>query len=243
MLDRRNDQAAGLSALKLQPPMRVLPVVCSADGHRWSLELLWRLEQALQQQGLPVAVVEGVQGLRPADARLGHRRVLQRWLRGVPEGSVVLLHAPLEAQAVLLADSTARPLIPLTGAPAALVQAYNAIKVLWQVAGLWPVVLALQEAGGGVQPGRLEAAAQSLLQGCERHLGRVPPVWPLGYDSAASGAQMDADESCVLKVLDTALVLEDPENRSHVDDLPERCPPSAADQTIGVSDVHRQRHA
>lgn len=242
MLEKHSDQASGLAALKLRPPTRVLPVVQSADG-LLSLELMWRLERALQGMGQPVTVVEGLQGLSPDDARLGHRRVLQHWLAGVPPGTVVLLHAPLEAQAVLLADSTARPLIALSDAPPSLVQAYNALKVLWQAAGLWPVVLALRCVESGGLSGRPDTTAEALLTGCERHLGRVPAVWSLGYDSPVSGAQMDADESCVLKVLDTALVLEDPENRSHDDDHPERCPTPAADQIIGVSDVHRQRHA
>lgn len=243
MLEKRSDQASGLSALKLLPPTRVLPVVQTTTDGWCSLELLWRLERALQGMGQPVAIVEGLKGLSANDARLGHGRLLQLWLAGTPPGSVVLLHAPLEALAVLLADSTARPLIALSDAPPALVQAYNAVKVLWQAAALRPVVLALRGTETAELADPAHATAEALAKACERHLGWVPVVWPLGYDSPVSGAQMDANESCVLKVLDTALVLEDPENRSHDDDPSERCPPLAADQIIGVSDVHRQRHA
>jgi hypothetical protein len=122
--------------------LRVVPVVVS-PGRLDSLELLWALESSLQHMGLSVAVVEGLHGLTPHDAAKGHRAVLAQWLQGVPTGTVTLLHAPLDALAVLLADSLARPLVALGTEPASLVQSYNAVKVLWQVAGLQAIVMPL----------------------------------------------------------------------------------------------------
>lgn len=244
MLEWTRHQAWGLQAWELRPPLRVLPVPSSAPDHR-SLELLCRLEQGLRALRLPVAVVEGLGGLRPADVLAGHRAVLARCLADVPAGSVVLLHAPLAALAVLLADSQARPLVALDTSPQALVGAYNDVKVLHEAAGLEPVVLALQAppTPDGTNDTALERAGEALRRTCRERLGWVPAAWPLEYDSSASGA-LDGGASLAgwLKLLDSALILEDTENRAHDDPCRQRCPPRA-DQTIGVPDVHPQRHA
>lgn len=246
MLEAGFDQAHGLQALELRPPTRVLPVVASAEGER-SLELLWRLEQGLRALGLPVLVQEGARGLRVADAEAGHRAVLRRWLDGVPPGGVVLLHAPLDALTALLADSPARPLVALTDAPKALVGAYNAVKVLHQAAALQPIVLRL-EGGTDAPPEpeastRLAQAEQALRTTCQQRLGWVPVVWPLGYHPSSNRASAGRlAESGWLKLLDSALMIEESETRAHDDTCRQRCP-IPADQTLGVPDVHRQRHA
>lgn len=241
MLEQGFDQAAGLAALKLRPPTRVLPIVESSHGQT-SLELMWRLESALRELGQAVAVVEGTQGLSVHDARQGHRQILWHWLEGVPPGAVVLLHAPLEALAVLLADSEARPLVGVTHGPRDVVEAYNAVKVLWQVAMLIPVVL-LMDSGQPHPDASLERVSETLRANCERHLCRVPVIWPLEYHRSVNMPSGLIDPSCVLKVLDTALVLDRPENRAHVPISHKPRPNPAADQNVGVSDVHRQRHA
>ncbi len=241
-----HDQAHGLQAWELRPPTRVLPVVASSADHR-SLELLWRLEQAFQALSLPVAVVEGVCGLHPHDAAAGHRAVLRRWLKGVPSGSVVLLHAPLEAMTVLLADSEARPLVPLDATPAACVQAYNAVKVLHEAAALAPVVVSLLQpptGGDGLKTNdALAQTARTLQETCQQRLGWVPVVWPLEYHFSGAGP-LDGGVALAgrLKLLDSALILDDLETRSHDDTCHQRSP-ILADQTIGASDVQRQRHA
>jgi len=241
MLDASFDQASGLSALKLRPPTRVLPIVGSPSGSA-ALELMWRLEGAFQAVGLPVAVVEGAHGLTVQDARLGHLAVLSRWLEDVPTGTVVLLHAPLEALAVLLADSQARPLIALSAETRTLVDAYNATKVLLQVAGLVPVVIQLQACTAAPDsPGC--RFADTLRANCLSHLTTVPAIWSLGYHHPVDGSLDHADESCALKVLDTALLLEETESHKHVHLPNEPRPQPAADTHVGVSDVHRQRHA
>ncbi len=242
MFESMFDQAQGLAAWELQPPTRVVPVVAGGTetAHRHSLALLWALEQGLQQQGHTVVVIEGLNGLQPRDALLGHRAVLRRWLQDVPAGSVVLLHAPLEALASLLSDSVARPLVTMRADKTAMVQAYQAVKILWQAAGLQPIVVQPERE----VPATAERAAQAFCQTCERSLGVIPAVWRLGYDEQESADRRDRprNDASLLKVLDSALMIEDSGNRQHVDPHFSRSQ-HPADQIVGVADVHRQRHA
>lgn len=237
-------QAHGLQAWELRPPTRVLPVVSSAPDTR-SLELLCRLEQSFRQLALPLVVLEGWRGLRPQDALAGHQAVMRHWLAGVPAGSVVLLHAPLEPLSVLLADSMARPLVAMDETPAALVQAYNAVKVLHQVAALEPVVVALQPAPAQGDrlleaPGPLLQATQALQHTCQQQWAWVPVVWTLEYHfNGAALRDAGAALATRLKLLDSALLLEDPVP-AHPGP-PCHLPPT--EQTFGALDVHRQRYA
>lgn len=241
MLDPLHDQASGLAAMNLRPPTRVLPIVHSGGSTR-SLELMWRLEMSLMVLGLPVHVTEGDRGLTVRDASQGHRVVLHHWLEEVPAGSVVLLHAPLEALAVLLADSAARPLVAVTEDPRSLLEAYNACKVLSQAAGLQPVIITLRD-GSPVSGADREVWTERLRANCASFLSAVPSVWSLGYHHSMNGSTDRFDESCALKVLDTALVLEETESPIHVHFPNKPRPKPAADPHAGVSDVHRQRHA
>jgi hypothetical protein len=59
----------------------------------------------------------------------------------------VLVLAPKEWLSVLFEESAARPLVPFTLAPAGVVDAYSAIKVLYQAGGLQPVLVPLLVAG------------------------------------------------------------------------------------------------
>ncbi|GAB3184638.1 hypothetical protein [Hydrogenophaga aquatica] len=240
MFESHFDQARGLAAWELQPPTRVVPVVAgdSAATLGVSHELLWMLEQGLSRQELPVTVMEGLHGLRPQDVRLGHRAVLSRWLGDVAQGSVVLLHAPLEVLAVLLADSQARPLVALRDEKHSLVWAYNAVKVLVQAAGLQPILVQPEEGSAA----RRERISEAFASTCRERLGVIPSLWMLGYDEQCSGVLRRADDACLLRVLDSALMIDDERARNHVDhNLEYR--QSQADQSIGASDVHRQRHA
>lgn len=207
MFEPNFDQAHGLQALVPVPPTRVLPVVASEEG-TLSLELLWTLERELQAQGHTLVVVDGLHGLQPQDAQQGHQRVLQRWLAGVPQGVVVLLHVPLHPLAVLLADSEASPLVPMALDPKGVVQAYNAVKVLVQAAGLLPVVLPRVNAGPpATSATALQAAQQSLLRCCHQSLRVLPYVWPLEYHERTVLERRPRQEACVLRVLDSALPL------------------------------------
>jgi len=242
MFDWTSHQARGLQDWGRRRPWRVLPVPDSGPG-RQSLELLWRVEQGLRALRLPVAVVEGLGDMRPVDALSGHQAIINQCLTGVPEGSVVLLHAPLDALTVVLADSEARPLVALDHSAPALVWAYNAVKVLLQAGGLQPVVLDLQEDLASAGDAKVASLTESLCTTCRDRLGWVPAVWPLGYDASASGGS-DGGASLAqwLKLLDSALILEESQSRAHDELCSQRCP-TRADQTIGVPDVHPQRHA
>lgn len=236
MFEEGFDQAHGLTAWELTPPTRVLPVVASGDS---SLALLWTLEQGFQRLGHDVVVVDGLNGVLPRDALLGSSAVLRRWLHGVPAGCVTLLHAPLEATATLLCDSMARPLVALTADKSSVVQAYQAVKVLAEVSGLQAIVLQADERDAALQT----RAGASLRQTCSRCLNMVPSVWGLEYDGHPSGRDLRLQhDATLLKVLDSALMIEDAGTRKHVDPSFER-QPYTADQTIGASDVYRQRYA
>lgn len=239
MLDPIYSQANGLQALgQGMSPTRVLPVVASGHEMTSSLELLRAMEQGLRAMGHDVAVIDGVQGLQPGDARLGHRRVLQRWLRGVPEGTVVLLHAPVEALAVLLGDSLARPLVGLYATRRSVVDAYSALKVLVQVGGLQPIAVLRC----GAERDVARRTADVLIENCTRRLGVAPPVWMLEYHEQTTDPRQAVPESFLLKVLDSALVMTC-KGTSQDDSEPiERRTPHA-DPFIGVADVHRQRYA
>ncbi len=241
MLEQIFDQASGLQALKILPSVRVLPVVSSAEGDG-SFELLWWLNRALSQQGLTVEVVEGPQGLCVHDAGADVNEVVSRWVQGVHPGSVVLVHASLEVLATLLTGSVARPLVALADQPRSLVEAYNAVKVLSQVAGLRPVVLDLADGrtSTGVSSSRFASTLQRI---CKQHLAQAPVIWSLSYDHSMNACFDRREESCVLKVLDTALLLENPESCIHVHSSYRSSPYPAAVPIVGVPDVHRQRHA
>jgi len=242
MLEAEFDQAAGLSALQLLPPTRVLPLVQSPVAND-SLELLYVLEQGLLSAGLPVWVRQGWTGQYAQASGCDAPQRLRHELAGAPAGTVVLWQAPLEVWAVLLAESAARPLVALTPDPASLLHAYNAVKVLWQVSSLMALVLSLPNTQTA-QPGFDDASvAYKLQQQCLQRLRMRVQVWPLGYDHGGSFSRLAAEEPCVLKVLETALVLENFESRPHVYPNPTERRTFAAAQKRGVLDVHRQRYA
>ena len=240
------DQAAGLAALGLRPPRRLLPVVQSPD-RALTEALLTQLECGLHGLGLSVLRFEGLPAaggpLALSGAGLGD------WDELLPPSGVLLWQAPLEAWAVLLAASQARPLVVLSPSPASLVYAYNALKVLWQVAALQPLVLWLPAAEAPSsgpahwEPGNEPAPVQTLRQQAWLRLGLRPTVWPLGYDRQQGVSHPAADGSCAQRVLETALVLQDSVRQPHVHSISNDFFALSADQTSGVPDVHRQRYA
>ncbi|MDO9610688.1 MAG: hypothetical protein Q7J33_02375 [Serpentinimonas sp.] len=242
------DQAAGLAALGLRPPRRLLPVVQSPN-QALTEALLTQLECGLHALGLSVLRLDGLPDaggpLALAGAWVGH------WDDALPPSGVLLWQAPLEAWAVLLTDSQARPLVVLDPAPSSLVYAYNALKVLWQVAALQPLVLWLPDAGaasGGPAhwaQGSEPAQVQTLRQQAWLRLGLRPTVWPLGYDRRRGVLHQAADGSCAQRVLETALVLQEQDSvrPPHVHSISNDFFALSADQTSAVTDVHRQRYA
>ncbi|BAO82609.1 ATPase involved in chromosome partitioning [Serpentinimonas maccroryi] len=246
MFESGFDQATGLAALHLQPPKRLLPVVHNPDPALAQAALL-RLEDGLMDLGLSVLPLDG---MPETGGALSKSSVwLEQSEQALPESGVLLWQAPLEAWAVRLADTQARPLVLLNAAPASLVSAYNAIKVLWQVAALQALVLWLPDADlaasqsanwdRGIEPDPVRTLRQQAL----RHLGLRPAVWPLGYDRQRGVLDPAAGESCMQRVLETALVLQDSVRQPHVHSFSHQFFALSADQTRSVSDVHRQRHA
>lgn len=193
MLEAVRDQAAGLLAWKLQPPTRVLAVAAAERGAA-SLELLWRLREGCRALELPCVVMEGPP---------------ERWGDGLEPGGVGLWHAPVSALWRDWRDVPGRPLVALTADPAALVDAYRAIKAL-SGGGLHPVVVALPDEGDETMAphGALQAALAALRRTCQQHLRAVPPVWTLGYHAQRSADP--AGEGTLLRVLEAAWTLEAP---------------------------------
>ncbi len=235
MFEAHTDQAGGLHELELQLTTRVIPVLAT-EGSVLSFDWLYQLHNGLQGLGQDVVVIDHLNGLTVEDANLGHQQVLKRWLQGVMPGSVVLLHAPLEAMAVLLSHSQARPLVVLEPDQRSAVRAYNAVKVLYQVGELHPLVVSR-----GNTPAH-RAAAQVLQQSCEKHLNLNPPVWWLEYHDHHHRWPDAAQEAFFLKVLDSALMTDNLRDRCHDDPSFERRTPLTG-SIVGVADVHRQRHA
>jgi hypothetical protein len=246
MFESGFDQATGLAALRLQHPKRLLPVVQSPDP-ALAQAALQRLEDGLLHLGLSVLPLDGMPesggALSPSSAWL------DQWQQALPDAGVLLWQAPLEAWAVRLAGTQARPLVLLDAVPASLVNAYNAVKVLWQVAALQALVLWLPEAeptsvrSADRDQGQEPGPVQTLRQQVWRHLGLRAAVWPLGYDRQRGVLHHAAGESCMQRVLETALVLQDCVRQPHVHSISHEFFALSAHQTGAFPDVHRQRHA
>lgn len=119
-------------------------------------------------------------------------------------GTVVLVMAPKEWLSVMFEDTRAQPLVPLMLNPAGVVDAYSAIKVLNHAAGLQPVLMPL----AGALPGDVERRSLgALLDTCRKHLQTVPECWSL--DAAAHADRAGSAASWVLRIVSSALVIED----------------------------------
>ena len=246
MFESGFDQATGLAALRLQPPKRLLPVVQNPD-RALAQAALQRLEAGLTDLGLSVLLLDGMPEAERALERPS--AWLEPWIEVLPEAGVLLWQAPLEAWAVLLADTQARPLVLLDAAPSSLVSAYNAVKVLWQVAALQALVLWLPETDPAAgqcahwAQGSEPESVQTLRRQAGCHLGLIPTVWPLGYDRQRGEWHPAAGESFMQRVLEAALVLQNCEKHPHVHSISKQFFGLSADPLRAVSDVQRQRHA
>lgn len=247
MLDSRIDQAQGLCGLEPAPLARWVPVVALTPAAP-SLDLLWALHRQLEAQGLEVAVLDVAQLLSIHGSLPQPRAMLRAWHAQVPPGTLMLLYAPVEILAVLLADTAARPLVPVNAYKETVVQAYNAAKVLVQAAGLQPVLVppAGPAAVAGLTDTALHKAVESLLHCARLHLQSDLSVWPLEYHDPQSGASSPTPSASLLKVLESAWVMpESPDvARAPLHEHPIRHYEALRTlATPGVPDVHRQRHA
>lgn len=190
MLDARrlaHDQAAGLVAWGLHPPLRVVALAEVADAAQ---EVAHRLAAGCAGQGLDCAFLQGPPPSWPQAAAgdvwlwRADPRVLVRWWPR--DGS--------------------RPLVPLVAQAPVIVAAYQALKLMHQH-GLEPVIVALaRQRGDG---GALAAALAALRRTCAQYLDWQPTAWTLGYhDGRHPPGEGSGDTAVVTRVLEAAWLLD-----------------------------------
>ncbi|TSE25367.1 hypothetical protein [Tepidimonas aquatica] len=196
MLDPRPwapEQAAGLAAWAVQPPLRIVAVACpqpQAQGDPGAALLVQHLRAGCAALGLQCADVVGAPSV---------------W-DDVPAGDVWLWCAPTDLLLRWWPLDEGHPLVPLLAQPSAIVAAYRAVKQL-HAAQLQPVVVAVAARVG--EEGPLHAACQALQRTCERHLGWVPGVWVLGYhDGSAPPQGLQGNLDVVTRALEAAWTLD-----------------------------------
>jgi hypothetical protein len=147
----------------------------------------------------------GLQTLLHVATTQGAEAAMIRLASCFPGDSVVLLLAPKEWLGVLLENVPVRPVVPLTFQPTAVVDAYSALKVLHQAAGVQSVLVAMPS---DMPDGVGQQALQVLCETTTRHLGWLPESWDL-----PDGQGADARETLtrwVLRMLESALLIEEP---------------------------------
>ena len=146
----------------------------------------------------------GLSTLMHTAQTLGAKSAQARLTALFPPETVVLVLAPKEWLSVLFEESAARPLVPLTLAPAGVVDAYSAIKVLYQAGGLQPVLVPVKSD----VPDAVAAQGLAVLADTARaHLGWAPESWPL--PTARPGDSRDALSQWMLRIEESALALDD----------------------------------
>lgn len=146
----------------------------------------------------------GLSTLMHTAQTLGAQAAQTRLVALFPAETVVLVLAPKEWLSVLFEESPARPLVPFTLAPAGVVDAYSAIKVLYQAGGLQPVLVPVRSD----VPDAVAAQGLTVLADTARaHLGWAPESWPL--PTARPGDSRDALSKWMLRIEASALALDD----------------------------------
>jgi hypothetical protein len=172
------------------------------------------LAQRLKQGAAPLSADDSAWQVLPSQSGLqtllhlattqGPGAALNRLAACFGPDVVVLLLAPKEWVSVLLEGTDVHPLVPLTFQPAGVVDAYSALKVLHQAAGLQPVLVPMPSN----VPESVAVQAQHVLQDtAHRHLGWVPAIHPLPDQGA--GASPDTISQWMLRMLENALLLEE----------------------------------
>lgn len=199
MLESCVDQAHGLQALQRAPARRAVAVVAGVAPAAEQV-LLRAIQAELAAQRQPTRRITLDLQSVPESALVAPERARERWAQALPPGGVALLHAPLEALAVLFEGSTARPLIALDAQADTLVRAYNALKVLVQMANLQPILMPIGKADAAV----MERAARTLQRCCLNRLNHLPMVWPLEYHGRDLRSWSDAPPPWLNMVLESA---------------------------------------
>ncbi|MCU0941021.1 MAG: hypothetical protein MUE35_00535 [Hydrogenophaga sp.] len=111
---------------------------------------------------------KGLQSLVATASAGGADAALSRLFSPFAPGAMVLLYAPAQTLAGLLAGVSARVLVPVIDQPQASIDAYGALKWLHGV-GLCPVLAPLHAP---------DQVLTNVRDTAERHLGLRVPVWP-----------------------------------------------------------------
>ena len=94
----------------------------------------------------------------------------------------------------------------MTLQPGGLVDAYSAVKVLHQAADLQPVLVPV---ASSVPPEVAQQGLRVLQDTAQTHLGWAPDCWPL--PESRPGESRDALSQWMLRIVDSALTLDEPE--------------------------------
>lgn len=166
-----------------------------------------------------VAARQGLMRLARAAQEGGGPQAWDHLRAALPAHCHVLLTAPADVLAVCLQGTLARPLVALDGQPRALVEAYNAVKLLLQVGDLHAVLVPMVPAAP-TQTGTarslalgepawqaVDAPVQALARCAQAYLNESLQIWPLAYDECRGRLGDRVPEAWWLKVVDSAIVL------------------------------------
>lgn len=166
-----------------------------------------------------VAARQGLMRLARAAQEGGGPQAWDHLRSALPAHCHVLLTAPADVLAVCLQGTLARPLVALNGQPRALVEAYNAVKLLLQVGDLHAVLVPMVPSApapsatdrspvvGGPTWQAVDAPIQALARCAQAYLNESLQIWPLAYDEYRGQTGDRVPESWWLKVVDSAIVL------------------------------------
>jgi hypothetical protein len=201
---------AGLSVLG----QRVVALDATALEQPERPGLLQQMQRGVAPRQAPVTepwtvlpAQAGLEALVQTASTLGPEAAGQRLVAAFPHNTVVLVLAPKEWLSVLLEGLPARPLVPMTLQPAGLVDAYSAVKVLHQAADLQPVLVPV---GDSLPPEVSQQGLRVLQDTAQTHLGWAPDCWPL--PESRPGESRDALSQWMLRIVDSALTLDEPED-------------------------------
>ncbi len=186
-LDATSREQSGRPGLAQQLQTKA-PAVQDADPNPWHI----------------MPSQSGLSTLMHTAQTLGAKAAQARLVALFPPDTVVLVLAPKEWLSVLFEESAARPLVPFTLEPSGVVDAYSAIKVLFQAGGLHPVLVPVKSE----VPDVLEHQGLTVLTDTARaHLGWSPECWPL--PPSRPGDSRDALSQWMLRIEESALALDE----------------------------------
>lgn len=199
---------SGLSAMGRN--VVALDATCREQPGRQGLaQLLQGRESAAQAESEHTAwrivpAQSGLSTLMHTAQTLGAQAAQARLAAQFPPETTLLVLAPKEWLSVLFEESAARPLVPFVMEPSGVVDAYSAVKVLFQAGGMQPVLVPLSRG----EPDDL--AAQSLGVLCDtarKHLGWTPDSWPM--PAAQTADTREAWAHWMFRMEASALALDD----------------------------------